>query len=350
MIDSIIVKNSTKQGYNHKKSKKVCEDYSDSFSDKDMRIIVVADGHGSNNYPRAQWGSRFAVSSALKMIKDFINDVDPSVVNPSDSSHISTRAQTDLFRQLEASILKHWHSKVNAHFNKNPLSEKELESVSEKHKEQYLKGEKIAKAYGTTLIAFAITEKYSFGLQIGDGLCVTFDDQLSANTPIPEDEKCFLNVTTSICDDDAIDEFRHCVYTDYPTAVFLGTDGIDDSYSSKEQLFEVYKSMLSLYTKYDEKKANTEIKKYLPTISKKGSGDDVSIAYAINLTKLNEFKDTFEDNDSDISKNNAKLNNESNRTEVIETIDESDNPNNSLDDNDSQEKIPFGFDEYSDWK
>ena len=115
--------------YNHKKSKKVCEDYSDSFSDKDMRIIVVADGHGSNNYPRAQWGSRFAVSSALKMIKDFINDVDPSVVNTSDSSHISTRTQTDLFRQLEASILKHWHSRVNAHFNKNPLSEKELESV-----------------------------------------------------------------------------------------------------------------------------------------------------------------------------------------------------------------------------
>ena len=347
MIDSIIVKNSTKLGFNHKKSGKVCEDYSFSFSDKEMRIIVVADGHGSNNYPRAQLGSEYAAKSAIKMIKEFIVNVDPSYVNPSDPSHISTKTQNELFRQLEASILKHWHSKVNAHFNKNPLSEKELESVSEKHKEQYLKGEKIAKAYGTTLIAFAITEKYSFGLQIGDGLCVTFDDQLSANTPIPEDEKCFLNVTTSICDDDAIDEFRHCVYTDYPTAVFLGTDGIDDSYSSKEQLFEVYRSMLSLYAKYDEKKASTEIKEYLPYISRKGSGDDVSIAYAVNLSKLNEIKDLFEENGPVTENDNAERNKESNITENIGTLDESNKAINSPGNNDSQDELPFGFSDYS---
>ena len=287
MIDQIYADNAKSIGRNHELSNKVCEDYSESFSDDNVRIIIVADGHGNNNYPRAQFGSKFAVESALEMMTEFVKSANADSVIDNSTNHI-------LFRQLESSILNQWHNKVNDHFKEKPLTDAELSLVSEKIKTQYINGERIAKAYGTTLIAFAITKAYSFGLQIGDGLCVCFNEKLDASIPIPNDDKCFLNVTTSICDDDAIDEFRFIVLDKAPVAVFLGTDGIDDSYSSNEELFEMYRSMISLFVKYDTNFAEKEIEDYLPVITKKGSGDDVSIAYAVDMSRIKELQLQFE--------------------------------------------------------
>ena len=316
MIDQIYADKAKSIGRNHELSNKVCEDYSDSFSDDNTRIIIVADGHGNNNYPRAQFGSKFAVESALEMIIEFVKSADVDSVIDNSTNHI-------LFRQLESSILNQWHNKVNDHFKEKPLTDDELSLVSEKIKANYVNGERIAKAYGTTLIAFAITKDYSFGIQIGDGLCVCFNDDLDASIPIPNDDKCFLNVTTSICDDDAIDEFRFIVLDKTPVAVFLGTDGIDDSYSSNEELFEMYRSMISLFAKYDSDFVQKEIEEYLPVITKKGSGDDVSIAYAVDMSRIKELQLRFEEKEektqlqdnSDYSANEAV--NADNNNEII---------------------------------
>ena len=51
----------SEQGYNHIKSGKVCQDCSGHYADSSMAIIVVADGHGSDNYPRTDRGPKFAV-------------------------------------------------------------------------------------------------------------------------------------------------------------------------------------------------------------------------------------------------------------------------------------------------
>lgn len=312
MIDQIFADKAKCTGRNHELSDKVCEDYSVSFSDDNVRIIIVADGHGNNNYPRAQFGSKFASESALEMMTEFVKSADADSVIDNNANHI-------IFWQLEASILNRWHEKVNEHFNNNPLTDAELSLVSEKIKAQYQNGERIAKAYGTTLIAFAITKDYSFGIQIGDGLCVCFNDDLDASIPIPDDDKCFLNVTTSICDDDAIDEFRFIVLDKTPAAVFLGTDGIDDSYSSNEQLFEMYRSMISLFVKYDTDFAKKEIEDYLPVITKKGSGDDVSIAYAVDMSRIKDLTSRFEENEE--------------KTPIPDSIDHSTNETANADNN-----------------
>ena len=92
-----------------------------------------------------------------------------------------------------------------------------------------------------------VTDEYSFGLQIGDGKCVYIDADGKFSEPIPWDENCQLNVTTSICDSDAIDEFRYFVTENTPTAVFIGSDGIDDSYASDEELYALYRSILKIF-------------------------------------------------------------------------------------------------------
>lgn len=271
--------NCTIKGANHKKNDTECEDASDHFFGDSISVCVVADGHGSKEYPRTALGSKYAVETFMSLVSEFADKVPLETM--------SADEQNDMMLQFEKSILNEWHRKVKTDIEEHPFSTEELSVLSEKSKQRY-ESEEAAdkhKAYGTTLIAFVVTDKYAFGVQIGDGSGVVFDQELSASIPIPEDENCQLNITTSLCDDNAIDEFRHIVFTDnIPAAFFCGTDGIEDSFVSTEELFSFYKGVLSVFDEYGYEKTMQELNEYLPILTQKGSGDDVSIGAIINKT------------------------------------------------------------------
>lgn len=304
MTDNIIAFSATEVGYNHIKVNKICEDASDYYDDGKIHISVVADGHGSDNYPRTQYGSQFAVNSAIQCIIDFVNTADSADVL-SDETH-----NYSMMYQLAKSILKVWYQQVEEDWEKRPFTEEELVLVSDKYKNKYLSTDlqtrNIQKAYGCTLIAFVITTEYSFGMQIGDGKCVMVDENGQFSEPIPWDENCQLNVTTSICDNDAIDEFRFFVTNMTPTAIFLGTDGIDDSYANMEELYALYRSILKIFIEHGNIIGKSEIKEYLPILTKKGSGDDVSLGLILNCELANKNKDIL-DSQNDIFQLNTKM-------------------------------------------
>lgn len=291
MNDNIIVFSATEVGYNHIKDNKVCEDSSHWYSDEKIKICVVSDGHGSDNYPRTERGSRFAVDSAIKCIVDF--------VKLADSREVLNDEKNDykLMLQLSASILRDWYCAVENDYEKNPFTELELEKVSDKYKKKYLSKDtdecKFEKAYGCTLIAYVVTEEYSFGLQIGDGRCVHVDKKGKFSEPIPWDENCQMNVTTSICDDDAIGEFRFAISSQSPIAVFCGSDGIDDSYPTKEELYALYRSILRIFIEHGREVGIREVEEYLPELTKKGSGDDVSIAAVVDVKYADKIAPVF---------------------------------------------------------
>lgn len=292
MINDYFAFSATEVGYNHTKISKVCEDASDFYDDEKMHICVVADGHGSDNYPRTEYGSKYAVNAAIESVIDFVNTAEPKDVLKDNNNNYC------MLNQLAKSILKAWYQSVEEDFNERPFSEEELSLVSEKYKRKYISDNEeechIEKAYGCTLILFAVTEEYSFGIQIGDGKCVYIDSDGKFSEPIPWDENCQLNVTTSICDSDAIDEFRYFVTENHPTAVFIGSDGIDDSYASDEELYALYRSILKIFIENGVDIGKSEIKEYLPVLTKKGSGDDVSIALIMDLQRAIEIKTSFE--------------------------------------------------------
>ena len=263
------------QGYNHIKTNKVCQDSSGHYSDESMAIIAVADGHGSDNYPRTDKGSKYAVEATISAIKEFVNTVEQSALDIFEDSE-------SYMEQLSKSILASWHAAVDSDLEKNPFSEEELAKVNDKYKKRYLSGEKTEKAYGTTLIAACQTKNYWFGLQIGDGKCICVTKDGSMLEPIPWDDDCQANITTSICDSEAIDEFRFCLLKDAPVATFMGTDGIDDSYANDEEMYVLYRSILAIFAEHGQEVGEKEINDFLPGLSRKGSGDDVSIGGLIS--------------------------------------------------------------------
>ena len=65
------------KGASHVRSGMPCQD---SFRieeiSPDLSIVAVADGHGSDNYPRTDKGARFAVDAAIRCICDFVDNAD----------------------------------------------------------------------------------------------------------------------------------------------------------------------------------------------------------------------------------------------------------------------------------
>ena len=147
-----------------------------------------------------------------------------------------------------------------------------------------MSGQRQEKAYGTTLIVACQTKNYWFGLQIGDGKCVCISPDGSMGEPIPWDEDCQANITTSICDSEAIEEFRYYFTKKCPIATLMGTDGIDDSYANTEEMYVLYRSILAIFAEYGRETGEAEIEAFLPGLSRKGSGDDVSIAGIVSAT------------------------------------------------------------------
>ena len=264
-------------GEKHIRDGTICQDYSKSYIDQNKMAAIVADGHGSENYVRSDRGSRLVCECALKCILEFTDKIDGKI-NKENSDKI--------LRQLEKSIISAWNNAVNEDYAKEPFTDIEIDMVSENIKDDFSQGLNIEKAYGTTLVSAVITTDYWFGLQIGDGKCVILDKDKNFSIPIPPNDKCFLNVTTSICDTNAIDEFRHFFDTSIPIALFTGTDGVDDSFINIEQLFSLYDKIYNNFISVGYDEGLKQINDFLPQLTKKGSGDDVSISGIINIAEL----------------------------------------------------------------
>lgn len=282
----------SEQGASHIKRKKDCQDSSRSWhsEDGDMAVAVVCDGHGGDDYIRSREGAMFAVDVAMKEIKDFLNTVSH---NPKIKAQFMSKPEMWL-KDLEKSVISEWYDKIGKDREAKPFDEQDLKGISEKARKRYTEEKnieegKFASAYGTTMIAVAVTRDFWFGIQIGDGKCVTVDADGNFFQPIPPNPKCFLNATTSICDSDAIENFEEYFDDKIPAAVFIGSDGVDDCFKNEEQLYNLYAAVLYSFGTSPYEEALDGLVAYMPTLSEKGSGDDLSIAAVYDEELLPEL-------------------------------------------------------------
>ncbi len=266
-------------GASHVKEGKPCQDFSLSYESSDYAVAIVCDGHGGNKYFRSDRGSRMAAEQTMAAIQQFMkswfakNQKGGKVIN-------SLFADPEKYmNQLVANIILRWRECVATDYTSEPFLEKETAILTPKELAAIGEEDGRVTAYGTTLIAAVRAEKFWFGLHIGDGKCVAVSDSGEYSQPIPWDEKCFLNVTTSLCDAQAIARFRTYFAKDkLPVAIFVGSDGVDDTFGTDEALHGFYQTLLKLFNENGLEKAKEELKAYLPNLSAKGSQDDISIA------------------------------------------------------------------------
>ena len=282
------------QGASHVKHGKICQDFGGHFRCDNYAIAVVCDGHGGDAYIRSDRGSKFGVQATIDAIKAFMANKHEFLYNlfDSDNKIVQDKKSSKALNQLIKSIISHWNIAVGSDLEQNPFTEDELAELSEKYKTRYASDDENKKypAYGSTLMAVVYTSKFWFGIRIGDGKCVALSRDGAIYDPIPPDEKCFLNRTTSLCDDKAFDNFRHCFFTDnFPVAIFVATDGVDDSFGADERLFNFYKRLTQSFAYTGFEGGKQELKDYLPKLTSQGSGDDISISGIVDMDAIKEL-------------------------------------------------------------
>ena len=293
-------------GASHIKKGIVCQDYANSMETTYYKLAVISDGHGGEDYFRSDKGSQFAVEAFCKCVEDAFC-VSSSIEQ--DESFLQNKAKNfadalnacktekqinEQIRWFIRSIVTRWNILVDHDYHTHPFTETEMLHVSKKARLSYEKGEKIHSAYGATLIGVVLTDDFWFGIQIGDGKCVVFDMDGMDIEPIPWDENCFLNVTTSICDENASHEMRYYFAKDLPAAIFVGSDGIDDSFKNTRHLHNFYRVALTSFACEDYEKAVQGLNDYLPNLSLQGSGDDMSIGGILNIEHIKKHIERYE--------------------------------------------------------
>ena len=248
------------KGASHEEDGTCCQDSSRVYIADTFAVAAVSDGHGSEKHFRSAAGSEMATRVAIRSICDFCernNGLDEIFISNSDNAA----------RRIAANIICGWNNEIAAHLGLLPLSARE--------REIYDKYGGIADEvmYGATLIVAGMTEHGCFGLQIGDGdFCALDNGEMIF--PVPEDSNLIGNLTTSLCDSDAIHNFRHFYHSGVYTGVMLSSDGLINSFVNESDYLKFGKRVLSAV------KDGTAhaLGEHLKTRSRCGSRDDISIA------------------------------------------------------------------------
>lgn len=283
-MDQCYTFHKTVLGYSHTLRDIPCEDASGSFSDEGGRfhIAAVADGHGDATCMRSGAGALGAVQTAVACLTEFaerVLDTQEAEGYFSLWERLSVpKYRAAIMRQLTDTIISRWYAFVRQDEEKHPLSEEELK----------LAGPGVH-AYGTTLIAALALPGYLILIQQGDGRCEVFFEDGSVEQPIPWDERCFENVTTSLCDEDAAEGIRSFVLDQRDrraAACYLGSDGVEDSYRDMDGTHMFYRSLSCQLHERGPEGFDTCLAEMLPALSKQGSGDDISVAGIVDLSRI----------------------------------------------------------------
>ena len=306
-----------------------CQDESTHYPEKPdtFAIAVVADGHGSTRCFRSDIGSKRAVEIAKNSVAAFIKKT-PKLSNKMIALTIERKevevseSKIDLSNVVKE-IIDKWFSAVTEHEEKYPLKDDpRLEGIVQKYKDRYINDvDYRCHAYGTTLIAAVMGGNYWFGFQVGDGKCVVLYEDGSWDLPIPWDDKCTFNTTTSICDDDSLSSFRYWfgfsnakgTYKEYgygvnggevkdyvreaqsrPLAIFIGSDGVEDSYprvDNDKYIINFYRNRILSLAESGYDAFHEEIDGLAKRFADRESTDDVSIAGIIgDVSKVDVAK------------------------------------------------------------
>lgn len=313
--NNIIVFNVTRLGASHIKHNKPCQDASYSWynNDNTVQIAIVCDGHGGDTYVRSDKGSQLAAEIAAKYLRRMSENpevygklffgksgavtarptsvrkvLDPKCLSESELTfqrqdelfkrqYMQNKEQDKVLQNMFKALWEEWLDAIQKDAENNPFTDYEKGMLGEN---------RIAKAYGSTLLAFMRTPYYWFAFQIGDGKMLSCDNTLTWKEPVPWDCNCFLNMTTSLCYSNPLPYFRYAYdgQGNFPMAVIMGSDGLDDSWVSMANLQDFYAQTLRIFNEHGYKTTVSELADYLSNLSKKGSHDDMSMSGIIDMS------------------------------------------------------------------
>lgn len=275
----------TRPGASHRRNGLPNQDAERSQVDHHGRwaVAAVADGHGSRRCPRSDRGSKYAAEIAVEMLAGYTLDGwEPSAVHRD--------SEVDLPQRL---VLR-WRERVDADLSVHPFTPADLDALAPSD-QKVVKADPRS-AYGTTVVAALLTERFGLYLQLGDGdILVLSEGADEPFRPLPPDPRSFANETASLGVSRAGSSSRpgeRGPWADVrvkvvpmggspPSAVLLTTDGYPNSFVNDAEFLKAAASLRRIGRDHGWDYIREELGGWLEEASEKGSGDDVTVALLV---------------------------------------------------------------------
>jgi formylglycine-generating enzyme required for sulfatase activity/serine/threonine protein phosphatase PrpC len=248
-------------------------------------VLAVADGHGSAKCFRSADGSRFAVEVAIEQLLEF-----GTKQRKAENNKLSV-VKDSAIQWLPQQICRQWRRRVQENLAEFPLRQDEIENIddSEGGAARQCVVDNPFLAYGTTLIAVLVTERFIVFLQVGDGdiLTVTGDGEVS--WALPTDDRLLANETTSLAAEHAWRDFRvafRVIVNTAPALIIAATDGCSNSFRSTEGFMQVGADLWAEICANGAEELAEKLQGWLTKWSEEGSGDDVTLGLVCRLDAI----------------------------------------------------------------
>lgn len=244
-------------------------------------ILSIADGHGSEKYSLSDIGADLAVKCACDVGTAFLESARLEEV-------LDQYSPNRIKQSLCRSIVACWRKEVTSHFQRSQCISEERSSGEQSTSPLPIGGESHYQKYGTTLISVIVTRRFILVMQLGDGDVLGLFPDGHVHRLIEKDPRFIANETTSLCLPEAWDEFAVTMipYSNdlsYPVLILASTDGYANSFKNPSDFERVPLDILEYIESHwtddaiNFEKFEEDLKGWLNTTSKKGSGDDITV-------------------------------------------------------------------------
>lgn len=261
------------QGASHKRSGKVCQDSHRIDLNKDVVIMSVADGHGSDACPYSKTGSIIAVNVFFSVMNNYYNIFKK---NRNGMKKLIRFLNREGELKVAQTIEREWKRRVyKQHTNRKRELPIDINGKIDK--------ESIYRLYGSTLIGMVITKDFIFSFQIGDGdICLISRDGIEY---MLQSDKLLGIETHSLCKKDswkkAITSIKMRTSTRANNYLYmLSSDGVSNSYRTQMEFEYACKEYFEVVEKYGFEIIEDNLEDWLSETTEDGCGDDASIVFA----------------------------------------------------------------------
>jgi serine/threonine protein phosphatase PrpC len=235
-----------------------------------IKIVSVADGHGSDSCPYSKTGSQTAVNVFCDIMAEFAVKYKEDM-----QSLFTTLNREGETTKLAQHIVREWEKRI-LQFHRMSKREVILDSDG-----NYL-AEEIWKKYGTTLLGMLITEKFIFTLQLGDGDITYVDEDnvlhviegdkiLGVETHSISKPSSWKKVHTKVINLENISADRF-MYV-------LSTDGWLNSHASSDEFYKTCKDYFNMIKEHGADVIEENLPNWLKETSALGCGDDITTVF-----------------------------------------------------------------------
>lgn len=259
-----------------------------------VTIVAVADGHGGDRHFRSAVGSRLGCEVFVEYVGELALGAGPEW----------SGAVERLTESAAAELVGRWHRRVRADIAADPFTADEpgLQSAAEAIARRdpdsagewtslLLAGDDArsvaarASAYGSTLLGVLVTPSHLWWFQLGDGNLVEASDRTGARLICEPHAKAFADSTPSLCSAGA-ERYVQCGARRLdpatgPWLVAAVTDGFTNSFEHERGMLEFFEGALPLAREHGPDALHEFVPRWLTDMTHAGSGDDVTLAWAL---------------------------------------------------------------------